>query len=282
MSFTFNGREYNVDGWIREAISLVELLAKNLKLLDPLPSDTDLTDADEKEIQSQINAMLILPPFAVLDFWSAFAAHHLGQLATSLRALSRTTQPRAFSTLIQVLSLLPDPKTEPYFRRFIQSPQYADLANIIADGFVQGIRWKRPSGPGQICCLIIHFLFWGNSTKGDDGKASIDADVRTKLARKLDALIGTPEFERLPEIQRVDIERLHGILKCIEGMPADYYLSSTRSYLEGQVDNCGRSSCDEEAELACSKCKTVRYCGKKCQTWHWKNGHKLRCFQVAY
>ena len=54
MSFTFNGREYNVDDWLREAISLVELLAKNLKLLDPLPSDTDLTDADEKEIQSQV------------------------------------------------------------------------------------------------------------------------------------------------------------------------------------------------------------------------------------
>ena len=35
--------------------------------------------------------MLILPPFAVLDFWSAFVAHHLGQLATSLRDLSRTT-----------------------------------------------------------------------------------------------------------------------------------------------------------------------------------------------
>ena len=54
MSFAFNGREYNVDDWLREAISLIELLAKNLKLLDPLPSDADLTDADEKEIQSQV------------------------------------------------------------------------------------------------------------------------------------------------------------------------------------------------------------------------------------
>ena len=60
MSFTFNGREYNVDDWLREAISLVELLAKNLKLLEPLSSDTDLTDADEKEIQSQVRKMLDL------------------------------------------------------------------------------------------------------------------------------------------------------------------------------------------------------------------------------
>ena len=57
MSFTFNGREYNVDDWLREAISLVELLAKNLKLLDPLPSDTD---TDEKEIQSQVRKTLVL------------------------------------------------------------------------------------------------------------------------------------------------------------------------------------------------------------------------------
>ena len=60
MSFTFNDREYNVDDWLREAISLVELLAKNFKLLEPLPSDTDLTDADEKEIQSQVRKTLDL------------------------------------------------------------------------------------------------------------------------------------------------------------------------------------------------------------------------------
>ena len=49
-----------MDDWLREAISLVELLAKNLKLLDPLPADTDLTDADEKEIQSQVRKTLVL------------------------------------------------------------------------------------------------------------------------------------------------------------------------------------------------------------------------------
>ena len=131
--------------------------------------------------------MVILPPFAVLDFGvhsqliTLANSQHL--FATSLA--QRNLVPFQISTLIQVLSLLPDPKTEPYFRRFIQSPQYADLPTIVADGFVQGIQWKRPSGPGQICGLIIHFLLWGNSTKGDDGKASIDADVRTKLAEKL-------------------------------------------------------------------------------------------------
>ncbi|KAJ7896266.1 hypothetical protein B0H14DRAFT_2678883 [Mycena olivaceomarginata] len=34
--------------------------------------------------------------------------------------------------------------------------------------------------------------------------------------------------------------------------------------------------------LRCSQCKTVRYCGQECQPWHWKNGHKVRCFRIDY
>ena len=301
MSFTFNGREYNVDDWLREAISLEELLAKNLKLLDPLPADTDLTDADEKEIQSQVRKMLDLDSvhhFSTLLYVipDKCDAHLVSICHTRLLECIRSSSPGptrnipSQSLSHNAASCLFDPPPSsfspprPKNRTILsQVPPIAcaDLPTIVADGFVQGIQWKRPSGPGQICCLIIHFLFWGNSTKGDDGKASINADVRTKLAERLGSLIGTPQFEQLPQIQRVDIERLHGILKAIQGMPEDYYLRSTRSYLEGQLDECGRTSCDEEAVLACSKCKSVKYCGKKCQTWHWKNGHKLRCSQVA-
>ena len=28
---------------------------------------------------------------------------------------------------------------------------------------------------------------------------------------------------------------------------------------------------------ACSQCKVVRYCGKECQTAHWKGGHSKAC-----
>jgi tetratricopeptide (TPR) repeat protein len=28
---------------------------------------------------------------------------------------------------------------------------------------------------------------------------------------------------------------------------------------------------------ACSKCRTVRYCGPKCQTWDYKHGHRAKC-----
>ena len=126
-----------------------------------------------------------LPPFAVLDFRSAFAAHHLGQLATSFCVLPCTTQPRAFLTLIQILSLLPDPKTEPYFCKSIQSPQFGDLATLIATAFMQGVDWKLPRGPGYICTIIVHFFFRGCLPR-NDGKVPIDASICARLANKLD------------------------------------------------------------------------------------------------
>ena len=226
--------------------------------------------------------MSILPPFVLDAFWGAFSAHHLPALASSLRSLSPLTQPKALSSLIQILSLLPDPKSEPYFRRFLLHPEQSKgLPTLVAAAFVRGIDWKRPSGPGYICTLLIHFLFWCDPSQGDDGKASIDASVRTELSEKLEKLMEHPDIRQLEELQRVEVERLLGVLKAVQGMPGDYYLSSTRQHLEDQVCSCANPSCGEEGDLTCSKCKSVRYCGKRCQTWHWKNGHKLQCFQTT-
>lgn len=222
--------------------------------------------------------MAALPPFARQDIWSVFAAHHIVQLASSLRVLSHDTQPQALATLVQILSLLPDPKNEPYFRRFLRHPtQLKGIPTLVAAAFVRGIGWKSPSGPGQICTLLIHFLFWGDA-QGDDGKASIDAEVRVALSKKLEELTTITSFEALDRMQKVEIQRLMGILNAIEQMPENYYLQSTRQYLEDQLTICANADCDEEADLTCSRCKTTRYCGKQHQTWHWKNGHKLRCF----
>jgi hypothetical protein len=227
--------------------------------------------------------MTILPPFAITDFWSAFAAHHLTQLATSLRTLSHDTQPQALATLIQILSLLPDPKTDPYFRRFLRHPtQPKGLPTLIGAAFSRGVSWKRPSGPGQICTLLIHCLFWADTSLGDDGKGSIDAEVRKSVRAKLALLIESEGFQRLDQFQRVEIERLKGILGAIEAMPVDTYLRSTREHLEDQLLYCASKDCFSDAEMTCSKCKTVRYCGRAHQAHHWKNGHKLRCFPPTF
>lgn len=227
--------------------------------------------------------MTVLPNFARDDFWQSFSAHHIVQLTTSLRALSILTQRKAISTLIQILSLLPDPKSDPYFRRYLQNWEACrDVPNIVAASFVVGIDWMRPSGPGQICTLIIHCLFWADSTKGDDGKASIDKEVRDNLSEKLGLLIENERFSSIDRYQSVEIERLKGILGAIDAMPINHYLTSTHQSLIGQLDFCAGRDCDKMAGLTCSNCKTTRYCGRKHQLWHWKNGHKLRCFPPLF
>jgi hypothetical protein len=225
--------------------------------------------------------MLVLPETIVHAFWGAFAAHNLPRLVSSLRTLSPTTQPKAIATYIQILSLLPDPKVEPYYRRFLQQTK-DNFPTIIAEAFVRGVTWKRPSGPGHICTLIIHVLFWCKTSLGDDKRASIDAAVRVGLARKLKAILEMPSFERLEQGQQVEIERLAGILNVVEVLPGDTYLTSTQQHLANQVDGCANMECGEEAKMTCSRCKSVRYCGKNCQQVGWKNGHKLTCFQPAY
>lgn len=123
-------------------------------------------------------------------------------------------------------------------------------------------------------------VHWCDPNQGDDKKACINTSTRAALVHKLELLAQEDAFTRLPLIQRVDIERLAGLLGAVEQLPGNQYAASTRQYLEGQLDMCGKSSCAEEAELQCAKCKTIRYCGRDCQTWHWKNGHKLMCFKT--
>ena len=42
----------------------------------------------------------------------------------------------------------------------------------VVDGFIKGIDWQRPSGPGHICALIINLLFWGDATQSSDGEST--------------------------------------------------------------------------------------------------------------
>ncbi|KAJ7640342.1 hypothetical protein DFH06DRAFT_1052756 [Mycena polygramma] len=284
-TISFNGRQYSLTEMMPELVTLADSLASNahLKAASPLPADTDLSESEQKELQTQIAAILILPPEAISLFWSVFAANHLTDIAVSLRRLSHTTQRQAVSTAIQILSLIPDPKEQPYFRKFLRNSSASkDLPNIVSDAFVKGTTWKRPSGPGYHCALIIHMLFWCDPSLGDDGKASVNASIRTALAAAVKSTTEDPGVAEMEPVQLMEMKRLLGILNAVEAMPGSHYLKSTQDHLEGQVDWCSGNMCDEEAELSCSKCKTVRYCGGACQSWHWKHGHKVRCFKTDY
>lgn len=209
----------------------------------------------------------------------AFSAKYLVALVAALRALSRATQSKAVSAYIQILSLLPDSKENPYFRKFLSSPSAVGLPNLVTSNFVQGIDWP---GPGHFSALLIHLLFWCDISMGDDERASIDKATCDTLATGIRDLHSQPDITSLPELGRVELERLAGILNAIEQMPGGHYLKSTQEYLQEQVhgqDEC--IVCMDDAEMLCSQCKSVRYCSKECQMKAWKGGHKRRCWTMV-
>ncbi|CAE6467097.1 unnamed protein product [Rhizoctonia solani] len=277
-TITINGRTMDVQAFRDEAISFTDMMAKNARLDEPLPAGQDFSEAEDKELQTQLRAMDILPREAKSIMWAAFCAKHVGKLANNLRELSVETQPKAFSTYVQILSLLPEAAEEPYYRIFLSSPDSRLLANLVGNAFSRSILWRSPSGPGFICGLLIELLFWCDTSEGDDKKSSMDASTRRRVARKIASIKSHSNFQYLPVTQKADIERLDGVLTVIEQMPEDFYLKSTRDHLLSRADCCGNEGCAEEPTTRCARCRSVQYCGKKCQTKHWKNGHKVRCF----
>lgn len=47
--------------------------------------------------------------------------------------------------------------------------------------------------------------------------------------------------------------------------------------LRGCSAGCGKKETSEFEFDNCSRCKSVCYCSVKCQTLHWKSGHKAEC-----
>jgi hypothetical protein len=222
--------------------------------------------------------MNVLPRQAKSIMLAAFCAKHASKLAQNLRDLSLETQPKAFSSHVQILSLLPEASEEPYYRMFLSSPDSRLLTNLIGNAFTRGLLWRNPSGPGFLCGLIIELLFWCDTSEGDDKKSAMDASIRRRVARKIASIKAHNNFQLLPVTQKADIERLDGILTIIEQMPEDFYLKSTRDHLLGRQDCCANQECVDHPTMRCARCRSVEYCGKKCQAKHWKNGHKVRCF----
>ncbi|KAG8713992.1 hypothetical protein FRC11_010259, partial [Ceratobasidium sp. 423] len=181
-----------------EAITFTDMMAKNARLDEPLPTGQDFSEAEDKEIQTQIQAMDILPQEAKSIMWAAFCAKHASKLAKNLRELSLEAQPKAFSTYVQILSLLPEAAHESYYRMFLSSPDSRLLTNLIGNAFTRGIAWKRPSGPGFICGLLIELLFWCDAAEGDDKKSPMDASIRRRVARKITSIKANSNFQYLP------------------------------------------------------------------------------------
>ncbi|KAF4573105.1 MUB1/samB family protein [Pleurotus pulmonarius] len=284
MSGTINlkGKNYSIDGLTKDAVGIAKMLAEKARLHDEEINDSDLDAEEDKEIQTQIHAQLILPDFIIRAEYMAFTANSLHLLGAKLRGTSLQDQPKLFATYVQIFTILPEPKLNPFLRRYLQDKELVQgLGNQIGRAFIDGIQWRKPSGPGHICTLLMNMLMWCDPSLGDDGKACIDAVVRRGLFKKTKGLQETKGFENIDEFQRVEIARCNGMLNAIEELPDNLYVTSTRQHLLGQLDGCGNLECGEEATLNCSRCKGTRYCGRECQKKAWKE-HKLFCFAPSF
>jgi len=53
-SFSFLGRDYQANDFLKEVIDLAKQLATNARLINPLPRDVDLSEGEQKEVQLQV------------------------------------------------------------------------------------------------------------------------------------------------------------------------------------------------------------------------------------
>ena len=57
-------------------------------------------------------------------------------------------------------------------------------------------------------------------------------------------------------------------------------LKQLETIMKKACGNCGVDANDIHGKLkACGRCNCVWYCGKECQTEHWKAGHKIDCIR---
>ncbi|KIP07870.1 hypothetical protein PHLGIDRAFT_405139 [Phlebiopsis gigantea 11061_1 CR5-6] len=273
-----------------EAEKWAKTLAHNARLDNPLSEGTDYSAEEMEGVQAQINALTPLPPRLKDPLFMAFAAKYLPAVASSLRFLTLETQKNAFSTLVQIMSLLPDPEKEPYFRRFLLSPQCEGIPNLVASSFITGITWLRSSGPGYVANLIHYMLLWCATDMGDDKEGAIDKGVREAVLTQLEDMKADESYSRLEPIQRAQIQRLFKMLMTMRvgppaGLMGKAYIEALRGLSEGQIrgqEECVVCDEDELQLFLCSKCKTIKYCSKECQASDWKAGHKIKCYATEY
>ena len=56
-TITFLGQEYKTQDLQRETVALAAELARNVRLLEPLPTDIDLSNAEQEKIQTQVHLL---------------------------------------------------------------------------------------------------------------------------------------------------------------------------------------------------------------------------------
>jgi hypothetical protein len=48
------GSQYNTNDFLKDVVNMSKLLATNARLINPLPENVDLSEAEDKEVQDQV------------------------------------------------------------------------------------------------------------------------------------------------------------------------------------------------------------------------------------
>jgi len=270
-----------------EVSDFIQGLAKRSYIDPPLPPNTDLTDAEEEEIQGQLHDVFDLPFKTRQIIWLAFSASYLTPLVSQLLKLSQTIQPKGFNTLFQTLSFVPDNGPERYFRQFLHSPQARGLPNAFARAILRGIDYKGPDGIEGIGRLMLNLVTWCDQKQSDDKRSPFDAELRIKLSdwfnerRKTNPVFieycsGWRVNSMAKAILFLDQLRDPGF-KTSSGLPL-----AIEERLSGDALDCRPGECTRMVIIPCTNCKCVRYCSAACQEIGWKRGHQYRCFEPNY
>lgn len=212
-------------------------LAADLRLLessDKLPRDVDISPKENGSVQLRIRALETLPREVRDGVYVAFSAHHLPALADALRDMNGT-QLEAITNLVQILSLLPEPRANPYLRRFLRNTEAMDRIPSFLAMTLSGLiphYVKEPSTLGHIFGMFIHILQWCDPSMGHDSLAPIHPQPRQMLLDRINELTSHSVWKDASELDQAGARSLVMILEeCQKDKPGKekgYYLRTMR------------------------------------------------------
>lgn len=316
-TITIGNREIHLTDVSHQAKSIARELAANLRLLEthPLPSGEDLSEQEDDALQANCKALALIPQETRQIVFNAFSAHYLLALANALRSVDPTAQPIATRNMIRVMASL-HPRHDLYYRRFLRTDKcMAGVPTVIASAVISGIASQTQAARARACFLLIHILEECDPSLGDGAHSCVNAAQRIALGALLHPIVhenSEGDFAELKNTSKFQHAALSGLdlhLKRVEffadpespmgaGEPGAYFRS-----LRGLGEAIGCAICDveeaaegeeidEDPEYSglvpfgtmqqCSRCRSVKCCGHRCQMEHWRKGHKLRCFKPTF
>eukprot|EP01084_Bolivina_argentea_P279954 478681_1 len=86
-----------------------------------------------------------------------------------------------------------------------------------------------------------------------------------------------PMRNKFQRCLKLILEQLNGV-----GHTPDMGHYLTNKIKCGNVGHCTIQTKSDKHMKLCSQCKSIYYCSRKCQKWHWKHKHRLNCLKIVF